>query len=199
VFNRAPTVGHTFTRAMARIGGTMLGVVLGIGIAHATRPHTHVELALLLVGIGAAYYFIIVSYLWTLVFFTICLALLYSMMGDFSPNVLYLRLGLTTVGATAGVIAAALILPVRTSRFVARQEALVFKGIADTFTALGEGRAPDIITALRQVDAAVEQLLDGLEALRRSHERWSRPLATTVARTIQLSERLRRVVIARMA
>jgi len=198
VFNRAPTVGHTFTRAMARIGGTMLGVVLGIAIARATWPHTHVELALLLVGLGAAYYFIIVSYLWTLVFFTICLALLYSMMGDFSPNVLYLRLGLTTVGATAGVIAAALILPVRTSPFVARQEALVFDGLADTFGALRDGSAPKVITALRQVDAAVAHLIDGRDALRRSHERWSQPLATTVDCTIRLSERLRRVAIARM-
>jgi uncharacterized membrane protein YccC len=197
VFTRAPTAGHSFARAVARLAGTVIGAVVGFAIADAAQPHTYVELALLFVGLGIAYYFLKVSYAVTLVFFTICLALLYSVMGQFSPHLLLVRLGLTGVGAAAGVIAATLVLPVRTPVFVARQAAAVFDATAHTFRALRAGNPADIVDAVRRVDAAVDHLMDAVEALRGLHEPSRRRFAATIARITGIADRLRRVVVLR--
>jgi hypothetical protein len=55
--------------------------------------------------------------------------MLYSMMGQFSPGLSYLRLELTVVGAIAGAVAATLILPTRTHVFVVHQTAIFFSEV----------------------------------------------------------------------
>lgn len=114
VFNNTRTRADTAIRALNRAGGTLGGVFAGTLLA--TLLHGYPLAAFLL---APALFFLAVynlqaSYGWMIFFFTVGLALLYGLLGMFTPELLILRLTETLVGGLCGVAAAFLIFPVRT-------------------------------------------------------------------------------------
>lgn len=114
VFNRATTVGDSVQRAWHRVLGTVVGVLAGIALAHVVSGHPRVELVTLFVCIFIGYYLMRLSYAWMVLFVTAELALLYSLLGRYSPDLLLLRLLETMVGAASGALVAWTIFPTRT-------------------------------------------------------------------------------------
>lgn len=162
VFSRTSTAGETIVRAWKRILGTATGVVAGLITAALVAGKIKIELVLVFACVFGAYYFLQSSYTWTVLFFTTALALLYSLLGKYSPGLLLLRLEETLVGAGAGVLASVLVFP-------SRSRAKTELAMAETLRAVAElldeiARAGDFaderrrLEAIRELDRRFQQL-----------------------------------------
>ena len=105
VFARTSSSGDTLVKAIQRVLGTLIGIAVGLGMAQAVRGHRPVETVLVFVCIFFAYLLIRISYFWMVIWFTLLLSALYSLLGQLTPGLLELRLWLTLLGAAAGVLA----------------------------------------------------------------------------------------------
>ncbi len=114
VFTRANTLGAMLVRAWQRTVGTVAGVVVGLLVAEAAHGHTYLELGLVFVCMFVAYYSLQAAYTWMVGAFTTLVAVLYSLLGNFSPELLYLRVLETVVGASVGAVVAAVVFPTPT-------------------------------------------------------------------------------------
>lgn len=114
VFNNTRTRADTAVRAFSRAAGTLGGVLTGTLLATLLQGHGLASALLIPVVFFLAVYDLQTSYGWMIFFFTIGLALLYGLMGMFTPALLALRLLETLVGGLCGVAVAFLVFPVRT-------------------------------------------------------------------------------------
>ncbi|MBI1220018.1 MAG: hypothetical protein GC186_15875 [Rhodobacteraceae bacterium] len=114
VFNNTRTRADTAVRALNRSAGTLGGVLAGTLLATLLQGHAMASGLLIPAVFFLAVYNLQTSYGWMIFFFTIGLALLYGLMGMFTPELLLLRLVETVVGGLCGVGAAFLIFPVHT-------------------------------------------------------------------------------------
>jgi len=137
VFAGTTSRGEILTRGWQRLFGTILGVPAGVLVAALVSGHQMVALVLIFACLFLGFYFQKVSYSVMMFCITTMLALLYGLMGQFSVEVLVLRMEETAVGTVIGVVVAALVLPTRTMA-TARTD-------ADTFLA----------TLIEVVDASV--------------------------------------------
>ncbi len=162
VFNRATTADETIARAWQRILGTALGVPTGLVIAEAAAGHTTIELPVLFVCIFGAYYFLRVSYSWTVVFFTTALALLYGLLGRYSPGLLVIRLEETMLGAAAGILAAFFVFPSRSAAKTEAEMAGVLREVAGLLEEIARQAAPgeeaERYERIRELDRSFQQL-----------------------------------------
>ncbi|MCW2792653.1 MAG: hypothetical protein JWO76_1751, partial [Nocardioides sp.] len=126
-FTGTGTRSETFLKGVARISGTLVGLVAAIALAHVTAGHTVAIFSTILLSIFLAFYLVKVSYTAMTFFITILLGQLYSVIGTLSDQLLELRLGETAVGAVVGVLVAMLFAPLSTRDTVrsARDELLV--------------------------------------------------------------------------
>lgn len=127
VFIRTTTVGDIMLRAWQRTVGTIAGVAAGLVVAELARGHQKVELALIFLCIFGAYYFLREEYALMVAFITSVLALLYNLLGMYSPALLLLRTEETLAGAAIALLAASILFPTRTSTKVRAQIADVLR------------------------------------------------------------------------
>lgn len=154
IFVRTRTLGETLLRGWYRVLGTLLGVVAGLLLAGLLSGHRTVELATVFVCIFFAFYLIRVSYAWMVFWITLVLSVLYSLLGRFTPELLYLRVEETLIGAGMGMFIATIMLPERTT-------GLIRSAVTDVLSALGT-----YLDALaRPGDADEARLLDAMRAL----------------------------------
>ena len=111
VFTNTPTRADTLRRAGSRIVGTALGVAAGLVLGETLSGDLRIELALIVVLVFAAFWALQVSYTAMVMCVTVVLALLYSLIGTLSGDVLVLRVEMTLVGAGIGGAVAVLVLP----------------------------------------------------------------------------------------
>lgn len=171
-FMGANTTGEQVTKAVNRVLGTIVGILIGSLLAHAIGDSTW-SLAVIVLALGIGVHFIRVSYALMVIGVTIMVSQLYVQLGEFSNQLLVLRLEETTIGAVVAALAALLILPVRTrqaARVAARDYyerlAELLSGLADQ---LDTGRsALSLTTATRGLDHANQQLLTTARPLSRS-------------------------------
>jgi uncharacterized membrane protein YccC len=114
VFAGTTSRGEILTRGWQRLFGTILGVPAGVLVAALVSGHQMVALILIFACLFLGFYFQKVSYSVMMFCITTMLALLYGLMGQFSVEVLVLRMEETAVGTVIGVAVAALVLPTRT-------------------------------------------------------------------------------------
>jgi uncharacterized membrane protein YccC len=154
-FTGTGTRSETFLKGVARIAGTLVGLVAAVALAHLTAGHTVAIFATILVSIFMAFYLVKVSYAAMTFFITILLGQLYTVIGTFSDQLLELRLGETAVGAVVGVVVAMVFAPLSTRDTVrsARDElllalALLLEGVA----AYADGGRVDLDALTRALD-----------------------------------------------
>jgi uncharacterized membrane protein YccC len=111
VFLRATTLDETLSRAWQRTLGTVGGVIGGLIVAQLVGRDPHLALTLVFVGLFGAYYFFRVSYAWAIGFITTVLALLYTVLGRYSEQLLFMRLAETLAGAAVGTAVSAFVFP----------------------------------------------------------------------------------------
>jgi uncharacterized membrane protein YccC len=131
VFNRSTTAGDTLLRAWHRVVGTALGITAGASLAIVLAGHRDAEIALMFVCVFLAFYFLRVSYAWSMVWMTALVALLYGVLGRFDTTLLVVRLEETIVGAGFGALAALLVLPERTEGRVRDGAVQILRGVAE--------------------------------------------------------------------
>jgi hypothetical protein len=155
VFNNTRTRADTAVRALSRSAGTLGGVLAGTLIATVLQGHALGSALLIPPLIFLAVYNLQTSYGWMIFFLTIALALLYGLMGMFTPELLYLRLTETLVGGLCGLAAAFLVFPVRTGGEVEK----ALKAFLDAIGALiaaavarAQGEDADLTGASLRID-----------------------------------------------
>nr|WP_276599516.1 FUSC family protein [Nannocystis sp. SCPEA4] len=114
VFSRANTRGAVLVRAWQRLVGTLVGVIVGLLVAQAVQGHVYLELVVLFGCMFIAYYTLQFAYAFMVAAFTTAIAVLYSLLGMFSTELLYLRVLETLVGVGVGGAVAMLVFPVST-------------------------------------------------------------------------------------
>ncbi|EPJ42190.1 hypothetical protein STAFG_0749 [Streptomyces afghaniensis 772] len=162
VFLNTSSTGEILVKGYRRLLGTVFGVVAGIVLAGLVGQHTVTAFALVLVLIFAMFYVAPLSYTLMSFFVTAMLGLLYTLLHTYSLDVLLLRVEETALGAACGVVAAALVLPVRTDRRTNELLGTVLERLADvTEAAVGQlsgGPADELLDKARDLDQALADL-----------------------------------------
>ncbi|MEU8638850.1 FUSC family protein [Amycolatopsis sp. NPDC048633] len=169
VFIGASSAGATFVKGVRRLGGTLIGIVGGVVLALLVTGSTPATLALILVCVFGMVYTARVSQVVMAFFITSMLGLLYSLLGTFSLEVLWIRVAETAVGAAAGILAAVVIVPVRTRAVMLDDISAVLDELAEflehTRDLLAGEENVNIIELSRDLDRAVEQVRTTIEPL----------------------------------
>lgn len=111
VFAGTNSRGDLLSRGWGRVIGTVGGVLAGMGLAALVGGNTLLSLVLLFACVFLALYLVRVSPSMLAFWITAVLALVYGLIGQFSVQVLVLRIEETAIGAAASVVAAFLVLP----------------------------------------------------------------------------------------
>jgi hypothetical protein len=119
VFNNTRSRADTAVRALQRSAGTFAGLIVGTFVATLLQEDKIVSGAGVLLLFFLAFYFLQISYGLMIFLVTIALALVYGLMGMFTPELLLLRLEETLVGGIAGAAVAFLVFPTQASAGVA--------------------------------------------------------------------------------
>lgn len=196
VFAGTNTWGETLTKGWQRLLGTVLGVPAGILVATLVAGDSTASVVMIFLCLFCAFYFMQVTQSLMAFWITTMLALLYGLLGQFSFDVLMVRIEETAVGAVIGVAVAILVLPTNigvtvrsdTREFLAALSALIATSVATLFDADPAGCAPEqapteqarqLDRKLAQYRATAKPLLAGVAGLagRRSIQRSVRLLA----------------------
>ncbi len=170
VFTGVTTRGELLTKAGNRILGTVLGVVAGVLLAAAVGERPIVAMGLIVACVFFAFWLVAINYALLVFFITVLLALLYGLLGQFSINVLALRIYETAAGAAMGILASFVVLPVRTRSTVQEK-------VEDYLTQMGElidasvesviapGSGADLVTVSRALDASLQGVVTAAKPL----------------------------------
>ncbi|WP_437105839.1 FUSC family protein [Streptomyces sp. enrichment culture] len=169
VFLNTASTGEILVKGYRRLLGTLFGVVAGIALAALVGRHTWTAFALVLVLIFVMFYAAPLSYTLTSFFATAMLGLLYTLLHTYSWEVLVLRLEETALGAACGVVAAALVLPVRTDRRTNELLVTALERLSEVTEAavaqLSGGPAEDLLDKARELDQALGDLRGATQPL----------------------------------
>lgn len=163
VFINTASTGEILVKSYRRVLGTLLGVVAGVGLAALVGQRTWPAFAAVLVCVFLMYYTAPLSYTLMSFFVTAALGVLYTLLHSYSVSVLVLRVEETALGAACGVVAALLVLPVRTDRRTDDLLSAVLDRLAEvTETALERlsGGSPpgELLAQARSLDEALADL-----------------------------------------
>ncbi|SDX50259.1 Uncharacterized membrane protein YccC [Modestobacter sp. DSM 44400] len=131
VFTGASTRGETLSKGWQRVLGTLAGVGAGVVVAALVGGNTVAALVLIVLSVFLGFYLMRISSGWMIFFITAMLALLYGLLGQFSVELLLVRLEETAAGAAIGVLVSFLVFPSSTRGAVRR-------GAGEFLTDLGE-------------------------------------------------------------
>jgi uncharacterized membrane protein YccC len=149
------TRGETVTRALFRVGGTVVGLAVGFVAAYGLSGHTTASwigiiFSIFLGMLGGRFAFGFFSAL----AFSLMLALLFDIMHQLSGNILILRLEETAIGAGIGALVSAFILPASTQAGVKAATLRMLRAMAEVLKQLPLDPAAkrQLVASLRNVD-----------------------------------------------
>ena len=157
VFTRPATAAESVVRGFERLLGTTVGAAAGMALGTAVSGHPAAQLILLGVGVFVSLYLFGVSYAMAMAGITAILAIIYDLMGQFSDQVLELRVAETAIGVALGGLAAMVVFPTSSRGKIrdAEDELLEeLQSFLDTIADPDGGHAP---RTLREDARAVEQ------------------------------------------
>jgi uncharacterized membrane protein YccC len=162
VFLGSSTADATFVKGARRLTGTLVGIAGGVLFALLVAGSMPATLGLIMVCVFGMVYTARVSQVAMAFFVTSMLGLLYSLLGTFSLDVLWIRLAETAVGVAAGLLAAYVIVPVRIRSVMLDDVAEVLEDLREFLTGsatLLSGRENvNTIELARELDRAVQQV-----------------------------------------
>jgi uncharacterized membrane protein YccC len=161
-FTGTATRSETFIKAVNRVLGTLVGLVAGIGLAHLTAGHTTWVLVVIVASMFCGFYLVRVSYAYMIFFITIMVSQLYSVLHEFSSDLLVLRLEETAIGAAIGILVALLLTPLSTRDTVGSAQASFLGDLAELLRAaagaLDGAHGHDLDAVARGLDDRLRQL-----------------------------------------
>lgn len=194
VFTGVSTRGEILTRVGHRIVGTIAGVVAGVLLATLVGHHPLVQMLLLVTCVFCAFYLVTVAYAWLTFFVTVLLAMLYGLLGDFSVQVLELRIAETAVGGVVGIASAYFIFSTGTRTtfvekvddYLQRMTDLIGAAIASVAAPGGE---TDLVAETRRLDNALQAVVTAGKPLQMGPAVRSRRGVQRLLRGLQVSNR----------
>ncbi len=159
VFMNTRSAGAVAVRGMSRAIGTLAGIVLGIALASLVKGNLYLTLPLTAIAVFGSFYLARISYAGMNVCINVAIALIYGLVGIFTPELLVLRLEETAIGAAAGIFCALAIMPVKTLR-TAEQAVnrllVALRSLIGTIIEVGEDQPQktSVTAAAGAVDAA---------------------------------------------
>lgn len=194
VFTGVSTRGEILTRAGHRIVGAIAGVAAGVLLASLVGHHPAVQIVLLVLCVFCAFYLVTVAYAWLTFFVTVLLAMLYGLLGDFSVQVLELRIAETAAGGLVGIASAYFVFSTGTrSTFVDKvgvyldRMAELIEGAVDSV--LAPGGETDLVAATRRLDNALQDVVTAGKPLQIGPAVRSRRGAQRLMRGLQAGNR----------
>ncbi|BBZ49549.1 FUSC family protein [Mycobacterium heidelbergense] len=162
IFAGTNSWGETLTKGWQRLIGTVLGVPCGVLVATLLSGHTVASLVTIFACLFCAFYFMRVTYSLMSFWITTMLALMYGLLGEFTFDLLLLRIEETAIGAVIGVTVALLVLPTNirpailsdTRAFLVTLSALIEASVAAMF---GGDDAASPTERARQLDRDLQQ------------------------------------------
>ena len=157
VFINTQSRGDTVVRALQRAAGTLAGIIGGIALATVLHGHIVPSVGLALVFVFTGFYLLQISYAAMTFFVTLVLALLYGLTGQFSPELLVLRLEETLIGVASGIFIAFIVLPQSTSAAAGDAADAFFAALDNLLAAAaqqigGHSPSPSLMTLSRRLD-----------------------------------------------
>ncbi|GAA1227070.1 FUSC family protein [Prauserella halophila] len=169
VFLGTSSAGATLVKSARRVVGTVVGIFAGALCAITVAGNVPATIVLVLVCVFGMMFFARTSQIVMTFFITTMLGLLYSILGTFSIDVLGVRLAETAVGAVAGVLAAVVIVPVRTRAVMLDDVATTLEDLREyvtqAHTLLTGVDNVNVIELSRTLDRDVEQVRAAVEPL----------------------------------
>ncbi|PZM13137.1 FUSC family protein [Rhizobium tubonense] len=166
VFSNTSSRGDTALKALQRSVGTVLGIAIGMLLAVLVVGHTVLAIAISVVSIFLAFYFLQVSYGAMTFFITIVLCLIYGMTGALTFDVLKLRVGETIIGALAGTLVAFFVFPSRTRGALDLALLKWFDALRALMNAaFGNGPGLEVIQLSQVLDAAYRDVTTAAKPL----------------------------------
>jgi uncharacterized membrane protein YccC len=164
VFSGTASAGETLARAWQRTLGTAVGAFAGIVLAHLVHGHATLDVVSVFVFLFCAMYALRISQAVMIFFITADLALLYSLIGTFSNQLLEIRLAETAIGAVFGGLASTLIFPTRTADVIASTARAALEGadgiVRAAIEKLLDAHSPDDpIDAAHELDDRVQRFV----------------------------------------
>jgi uncharacterized membrane protein YccC len=166
------TSGEQVNKAIHRVAGTFVGVLIGSLLATAIG-HSTWSLAVIIGALGLGIYFFKVSFAAFVTALTVALAQLYSQLGEYSNHLLGLRLEETAIGGAVAIAAAIWIFPVATRRAARIAERAYLGSLANLLAQAADylREAPgdaQLSSSSRALDHAHQQLLTTARPLARN-------------------------------
>ena len=162
VFINTSSTGEILVKGYRRLAGTLIGVLAGAGLADLVGGDPWISFTLVILCVFGMFFTAPLSYTLMSFFVTTMIGLLYTLLGTFSTGVLVLRIKETALGAACGLITAALVLPVRTSRQTDAKLADVLDKLRATLSLtlpqLAGQPSTDLLHSARQLDTALDAL-----------------------------------------
>src|SRR4051812_39266209 len=172
LFVAATNAGEQVRRALFRVAGTAIGIVVGDVLVHITGGQVWSSLLIVLVALFFGIYLIRINYTFMTIGITVTMSLLYVQFGEFSWNLLVLRLVETAIGVGAVVLTVLVIVPLRPQRVLTTGVLLWFqklRGLIDAeLDRLVDGKSVALRPAVRELDAADAALVATAAPLRRT-------------------------------
>ena len=161
-FTGTSTRSETSLKAFNRVAGTLVGLGAGIVLAELTAGHTLLVLLVIVLAMSCGFYVVNVSYAGMIVFVTIMVSQLYSVLHEFTPGLLVLRLEETALGAAIGVAVGLVVLPTSTRETLQAAERAFFDAVAAVLEATAstwEGTDPaDTAPLVRTMEDQLRRL-----------------------------------------
>ncbi|GGC95965.1 hypothetical protein GCM10007216_28430 [Thalassobacillus devorans] len=109
------TVGRTYLKGFQRSVGTVIGAIIGFGLARLVSDYTALEVLLIFIVVFSAFYILTVSYTAMSIFITLLIAFMYDLLlGGISFALLSARVVDTIAGGAIAFIVSAVLLPTKT-------------------------------------------------------------------------------------
>lgn len=154
--------GEQVRKALFRVGGTVVGIVLGAVIVHLIGGNLPASVVIIAVALFFGIYLIRVNYTFMVIGITITMSLLYVQLGEYSWSLLVLRLEETAIGVGAVVVTVLLVVPLRPQRVLTAGVLLWFRALTavvdDALSTLAGGTRVTRL-GVRNLDAAYQSLV----------------------------------------
>jgi uncharacterized membrane protein YccC len=142
-FTGTATRSESSIKAANRLLGTLVGLGVGIALADLTAGHTMWVLVVIVASMTCGFYLVTVSYACMIFFVTIMVAQLYSVLHEFTPGLLVLRLEETALGAAIGIAVGLVVLPTSTRDTIKAARQSFFESLAALLRATAARLAGD--------------------------------------------------------
>lgn len=164
VFTGVSTRGEILTRVGHRIVGTIAGVVAGVLLATLIGQNPPAQIIVLVFCVFCAFYLVTIAYAWLTFFVTVVLAMLYGLLGNFSVQVLELRIAETAAGGAVGIASAYFVFSTGTRATFVEKANDYFDRLTEVIDAgiesvLVPGRETDLVSETRSLDNALQEVV----------------------------------------